>query len=158
MSDEIALLVANVFEAAGALRRSGDALAAGLGQSQARWQLLSVASGNPVTVAQASRRLGVTRQGVQRIANDLVREDLAAFQPNPDHRTSPLLALTPAGDRVLREITERATEVNRILATDLSPDEITTARSLLRLLTDRVRQLEHTDALTRESGRPRPPT
>ncbi|MFD7613091.1 MarR family winged helix-turn-helix transcriptional regulator [Streptomyces sp. NPDC059828] len=140
MSDEMALLVADVYEAAGALRRSGEAIAASQGQTQARWQLLSVASGTPLSVAQAARRLGVARQGVQRIANDLVSEGLAAFGTNPDHRSSPLLELTSAGRQVLSEITARATEVHRLLAVDLPVSEITSARDLLRRLIDQVRR------------------
>ncbi|MDF3289687.1 MarR family winged helix-turn-helix transcriptional regulator [Streptomyces silvisoli] len=140
MSDEMALLVADVFEAAGALRRSGEAIAATMGQTQARWQLLSVLSDGPRTVAQAARRLGIARQGVQRVANDLVGEDLATFQPNPDHRNSPLLELTPDGRHVLREITTRATESHRALAADFPPGEIAATRDLLRRLTHRVRQ------------------
>lgn len=91
MSDEIARLVADVFELAGLLRRSGEVVAAREGHTQARWQLLSVVSDRALTVPQAARRLGVTRQGVQRVANDLVVCGLAELRHNPDHRTSPLL-------------------------------------------------------------------
>ncbi|MGF0177106.1 MarR family winged helix-turn-helix transcriptional regulator [Streptomyces sp. Marseille-Q5077] len=140
MSDEVALLVADVFEAAGALRKSGEVIAASQGQTQARWQLLSVASGTPLTVAQAARRLGVARQGVQRLANDLASESLVDFRPNPDHRSSPLLELTPTGRRVLDEITVRAAEVHRRLAADIPADEITAARELLRRVIDEVRR------------------
>ncbi|MFD9379820.1 hypothetical protein ACFWBH_30625, partial [Streptomyces sp. NPDC059999] len=57
----------------------------------------------------APGRLGVARQGVQRVANDLVHEDLAAFHTNPDHKGSPLLTLTRNGHRTLEAITTRAT-------------------------------------------------
>ncbi|MFE5918056.1 MarR family winged helix-turn-helix transcriptional regulator [Streptomyces sp. NPDC056468] len=140
MSDEVALLVADVFEAAGVLRKSGEVIAASQGQTQARWQLLCVASGTPLTVAQAARRLGVARQGVQRLANDLASESLVDFRPNPEHRSSPLLELTPTGRRVLDEITVRAAEVHRRLAADIPADEITAARELLRRVIDEVRR------------------
>ncbi|WP_435240419.1 MarR family winged helix-turn-helix transcriptional regulator [Streptomyces cucumeris] len=139
MSDEMALLVADVYEAAGLLRRSGEAIAATEGQTQARWQLLSVASGEPLTVPQAARRLGIARQGVQRVAHDLVGEELAAFEANPDHKGSPLLVLTPAGRHTLERITARATAVHEELAGDIRPDEIGAARELLRRVIDRVR-------------------
>ncbi|WP_328877204.1 MarR family winged helix-turn-helix transcriptional regulator [Streptomyces sp. NBC_00299] len=140
MSDEVALLVADVYEAAGALRKSGEVIAASQGQTQARWQLLSVASGTPLTVAQAARRLGVARQGVQRLANDLANESLVAFRSNPDHRSSPLLELTPTGRRVLDGITVRAAEVHRRLAADIPADEIAAARELLRRVIEEVRR------------------
>ncbi|MEU8828118.1 MarR family winged helix-turn-helix transcriptional regulator [Streptomyces sp. NPDC048636] len=142
MSDEMALLVADVFEAAGLLRRTGEAIAAAEGQTQARWQLLSVVSETPLTVPRAARRLGIARQGVQRVANDLVGEGLAAFEANPDHKGSPLLALTPTGQRTLRKITARATEVHQELIGGIRPDEIGAARDLLRRLIGQVRHYE----------------
>ncbi|MEU1407918.1 MarR family winged helix-turn-helix transcriptional regulator [Streptomyces sp. NPDC005728] len=142
MTDEMALLVADVYEAAGVLRKSGEAVAATEGQTQARWQLLSAVSETALTVAQTARRLGVARQGVQRIANDLVHEGLAAFQPNPHHRSSPLLALTPSGQRVLRKMTDRASEIHRVVAADIPPSEIAAARVLLHRLIDQMRRYQ----------------
>ncbi|MFE9629413.1 MarR family winged helix-turn-helix transcriptional regulator [Streptomyces sp. NPDC006463] len=142
MPDEMALLVADVFEAAGLLRRSGEAIAATEGQTQARWQLLSVVSEESLTVAQAARRLGISRQGVQRVANDLVRENLAAFEPNPEHRGSPLLALSPSGHRVLKKITARATETHRALTVGIHGDDIAQTRDLLHRLMEQLRHHE----------------
>lgn len=142
MADEMALLVADIYEAAGLLRRSGEAIAGAEGQTQARWQLLSVVSDSPRSVAQAARRLGITRQGVQRVANDLVREDLAEFRFNPDHRSSPLLSLTPAGQETLRRITTRAAQFHEMLTAGIPPNDIIAARALLRRLMDQMRQHE----------------
>lgn len=131
---ELALLVADIYEAAGVLRRSGESIAGAEGQSQTRWQLLSVISAGPITVAQAARRLGVTRQGVQRVANDLIEEQLAVAGPNPDHRNSPLLELTSVGEATLRRIIERAQEVNATIAERLSPATVARTRQALRAL------------------------
>ncbi len=133
---ELALLVADIYEAAGVLRRSGETIAGAEGQSQARWQLLSVISGGPITVAQAARRLGVTRQGVQRVANDLIDERLAVAGPNPDHRSSPLLELTPVGVATLRRINDRAEEINAEIAKKLNPTTVARTRQALRALID----------------------
>ncbi|MFD8578800.1 MarR family winged helix-turn-helix transcriptional regulator [Streptomyces virginiae] len=142
MAEELALLVADVFEAAGLLRRMGEGVAAAEGQTQARWQLLSVVSEEPLTVARAARRLGIARQGVQRVANDLVREDLAGFRPNPDHRGSPLLALTPLGHATLERITTRASAIHEVLTADIAAADISAARSLLHRVIDEVRRYE----------------
>ncbi len=135
--DLIALLVADVYEAAGALRRQGDVLAGAEGQTQARWQLLSVVSERALTVPQAARRLGITRQAVQRVADDIVRQELANFQANPEHRASPLVELTPSGRAVLQSINEGARRSHRDLAAT-DPD-IETARRVLRALIERAR-------------------
>lgn len=142
MADDIALLVADIYEAAGALRKSGEAVAKTEGQTQARWQLLSVISGDATSVPRAARRLGVSRQGVQRIANNLVDDGLAQWRPNPDHRSSPLLELTATGRRALSSITDRASAAQRSLTADIEADDIRTARSVLQRLTAAVRQLE----------------
>ena len=63
-ANHLALLIADVFEAAGALRLHGDQMAAAVGQSQARWQVLSVLSEGDWTVASAARRLGASALSV----------------------------------------------------------------------------------------------
>ena len=101
MSDEMALLIADVYEAAGVLRRWGESLAAAEGQTQSRWQVLSVVSDVPLTVPSAARRLGISRQAVQRTVNELADDRLVRLAPNPDHRTAGLIELTDLGREAL---------------------------------------------------------
>jgi DNA-binding MarR family transcriptional regulator len=143
--DEMALLVADVFEAAGALRRLGEQTAQAEGLTQARWQVLSVASGTALTVPQAARRLGVSRQNVQRVANDLVALGHAAFEGNPDHRGSPLLTLTPRGRQALERVTARALELHGTLFAALPEQEAGQTRAFLRKLLAEVDRHERTD-------------
>lgn len=135
MADEMALLVADVYELAGLLRRSGEAIAAREGQTQARWQFLSVISGDALTVPQAARRLGVTRQAVQRVANELVDDGLAELVANPDHRTSPLVSLTDDGRGALARINRRAAVENTRLAQAAGVEAVRSARRAVRRLT-----------------------
>ncbi len=93
----IPLIVADIYELAGRLRDDGEAIARTVGQTQARWQVMSAASADPRTVPQIARRLGVSRQNVQRIADLLVAENWASFEPNPDHKGSPYLVLNARG-------------------------------------------------------------
>lgn len=142
MTGDLALLVADIYEAAGALRRSGEAIAATEGQTQARWQLLSAVSQEALSVPRAARRLGVSRQGVQRVANALIEDGLAELRANPDHRASPLLALTPSGRQTLERITTRAQVATETLSAKITSADIATVRSLLRHLIDEVRRLD----------------
>ena len=134
MVDEVPLFVADVLEAAGALRRLGEHIARSEGLTQGRWQVLSVVSEDPLTVSQAARRLGVSRQNVQRVANDLVALGHAVYMPNPDHRSSPRLTLTPHGHEVLGEVTARAAALHRALFAALPGEEIRRSRAFLRRL------------------------
>ncbi|MFD5110638.1 MarR family winged helix-turn-helix transcriptional regulator [Streptomyces cinereoruber] len=140
MSREFPLLVADVFEAAGRLRRDGETIAAAEGQTQSRWQVLSVLSGRPMTAPQAARRLGISRQAVQRVVNELVNDALVSSEPNPDHRTSPLLATTDAGRQVLQHIMDREAEAHRSLDEVITPEEVTMAREVLQRLNRHLRQ------------------
>src|SRR5689334_15685913 len=102
------LIVADVFELAGRFRDNGEDIARTVGQTQARWQVMSAASAERKTVAQIARRLGVTRQNVRRIADLLVEEDWASFEDNPDHRASPHLVLNKRGRAALERLTQAA--------------------------------------------------
>jgi DNA-binding MarR family transcriptional regulator len=135
-SDELPLLIADLFEAAGAMRRHGDRLAAASGQTQARWQLLSVVSEGDWTVPRIARRLGITRQSVQRVADALAGDGLIEAQPNPHHERSPLLRLTPAGREALDAITAEARTWHARVARGLDADELAAARRVLRALAD----------------------
>ena len=76
-------LVAEVFELAGALRRDGATTAKLAGQTQARWQVMWIAAPRRLSVAMIARRLGLTRQSVQRVADAIVPTASPASSPTP---------------------------------------------------------------------------
>ena len=84
--------------------RAGESIAATAGQTLARWLTLEMVAGEPATVSQVARRLGLTRQSVQRIADLLEQDGLTEYADNPDHETSRLVLLTPRGRRTLATI------------------------------------------------------
>jgi DNA-binding MarR family transcriptional regulator len=94
-------LILDLFNLNNRVVAAGDRLVAGLGLTSARWQILGtvVAADRPQPVAWLARDLGAHRQNIQRIVNDLAREGLVAFEPNPHHRRAPLVVLTEKGKR-----------------------------------------------------------
>jgi DNA-binding MarR family transcriptional regulator len=108
--DAYRLLIADVYELAGASRRTSDDLARASGQTAARWHVLSALSDGPRTVPSAARRLGLTPQSVQRVVDDLVRGGQLMRQANPDHVRSPLFDLTEDGRTTLTELFARSDE------------------------------------------------
>jgi DNA-binding MarR family transcriptional regulator len=128
---EIQRLAADLFEVSGAMRRDGEAIARRIGQTQARWQVMWIAAGGTFTVPTIARRLGVTRQNVQRIANDLVSNRLATFETNPDHRRSQILRLTPHGREILDQINHAGARRNLQTAAALGDDHTHRLRELL---------------------------
>ncbi|HEX5369899.1 MAG TPA: MarR family transcriptional regulator [Dehalococcoidia bacterium] len=137
--DELALLVADIYEAAGALRRSGDQLAQQAGQTQARWQLMSVASEGNWTVPAIASRLGISRQAVQRVADDLVANGDLRYIENPSHRRSPWMQLTEKGRRSLESITTGSRRWRAQVAGGVSIEDMAQARNTLKALTARIR-------------------
>jgi DNA-binding MarR family transcriptional regulator len=101
-------VIADLYELAGAFRRRGEEIARDVGQTRARWQVLSAVSNLAKTVPQLARILGISRQNVQRIANALVRDRLAQFVDNPDHRSSPHVVLSAEGRATLADLTRAA--------------------------------------------------
>jgi len=130
----IPLIVADVFHLAGEFRQLGNEIAGRVGQTQARWQALSVVSDGPRTVAQMARRLGYVRQSVQRTADQLADEALTRYIHNPDHAKSPLVEITAEGRIALAQITRRAEKWHQKLSAELNVDEVSTTLRVLRQL------------------------
>jgi DNA-binding MarR family transcriptional regulator len=78
----------------------------------------------PETVPQVARGLLLGRQFVQRVVNQLLEAGLAEALPNPAHRRSPLLRLTPEGVAGLGRIKAREEEFLREVVADLSPRDV----------------------------------
>ena len=75
------------------------------GLTATEWQVLGGVLDDPHSVAEIGRRMGMTRQGVQRVADRLVDRGLAEYRPNLAHRRAKLMACTDAGYWAIRQIT-----------------------------------------------------
>jgi DNA-binding MarR family transcriptional regulator len=75
------------------------------GITATEWQVLGGVLDEPRSVAEIGRRMGMTRQGVQRVADHLVDRGLAEYRPNLAHRRAKLMACTEAGYWAIRQIT-----------------------------------------------------
>lgn len=128
------LLIADVYQLAATSRRTSESIAARAGQTVARWHVLSAVSTTPLTVAAAARRLGLARQSVHRVVNELLAEGLLSASANPDHKGAPLIRTTSAGDRVLEELVrlsdaDRSRRLDRL---DVSAAELQRTRRTVR--------------------------
>lgn len=128
--------MADVYELAGASRSTSEEIAAEVGQTAARWHVMSALSAESFTVPAIARRLGLTRQSVQRVVNDLEGAGLVRLEPNPDHVRSPLVTLTAEGAHRLLELFQRS-EASRTALLErarVSADELLEARKAIRAL------------------------
>ena len=132
-------LMLEVFRLNGALLRHGAGLTAPLGQTQARWQVIGVVAEATRTVPQIARRMGMTRQGVQRVADLLVDEGIVTLTRNPDHARSPLLRLTPKGRRLEQQLGNVGARWSESMADGMNARDLERA---LRVIRDLVRRLD----------------
>jgi DNA-binding MarR family transcriptional regulator len=118
----------------------GDRLVAPLGLTSARWQILGaiVAAERPQPVAWLARDLGANRQNVQRIVNDLEKDGLVAFEPNPHHRRAQLVVLTGKGRVTYDAALELYDPRVNALGESLSVADIETARRVMAVLRERL--------------------
>ncbi|MGK5742714.1 MarR family winged helix-turn-helix transcriptional regulator [Micromonospora sp. URMC 103] len=139
--DMYRLLIADVYELAGESRRSSEELAGEQGQTAARWHVLSVLSDGARTVASAARRLGLARQSVQRVVDNLVTAGLVTLHDNPDHVRAPLVALTEEGRTTLAALLERSDADRRdvVARAGLSLRDLEDARAVVRRLVNALR-------------------
>lgn len=126
-------LILDVFRLNGKLIVAGDRLVAELGLTSARWQILGAIAyaERPEPVAWHARTMGLHRQGIQRIVNELESEGIVEFQPNPHHKRAHLVCLTEKG----RELFEAAIAVQvpwvNAVSKDLKLKDIATAKRVI---------------------------
>ena len=131
-------LIATIFRLNGVLMDVAQELAAAGGVTAAWWQVLGGVVDEPRSVADIARRMGMTRQGVQRVADLLVERGLAEYRPNPAHRRAKLLSLTDAGSWAIQQIAlvQRpwADQIARELGANKLHEALLTTRQLIAVL------------------------
>jgi DNA-binding MarR family transcriptional regulator len=140
VQDAITDLVLETFRLNGRLLISGDALVADLGLTSARWQVIGAIALSPVplSVAQIARNMGLTRQAVQRLANEMAADGLMRFAPNPHHQRAKLVVLTAAGKSAFTAAMKRQSAWATDLGAGLDPRKIVAAAATLRSVRRRL--------------------
>lgn len=97
--------------------------------------VLNMLGHGPMTVPQMGRAQAISRQFVQRMVNDAAARDLVEPTPNPAHKRSSLIRLTPAGEAAITAVLNRERTILGQAGADLTDAEITgCVRTLGRLL------------------------
>jgi len=102
----------------------------------AQWGVLGAFGGTDdlLTVAQAARRLGLARQGVQRVADLLEKKGLIEYLHNPNHRRARLAK----GRTLLDRLQERQSQWAQHAAGDLNIRQVEAATELVRFVGQRL--------------------
>jgi DNA-binding MarR family transcriptional regulator len=137
-ADALSDLIVEIFRINGRLLAAGDRLVADLGLTSARWQVIGAIAlaGQPQTVPAIARTMGLTRQAVQRLVNELVADELLDPRRNPNHRRASLFDLTGRGEAAFADASARQAPWAEAVAAGLSTGEIEATEALIRRLRD----------------------
>lgn len=126
--DEVRMLFHRTVQVAEELH-AGEPVTLGM-----RAVLESVFRQGPASVPQIARRRLVTRQHIQSLVNGLQEHGLVVLEPNPAHRRSALVALSPAGRRLIERMLRREAGFYSGMNLDVGPEAIgQAARTLARV-------------------------
>lgn len=146
-------LILEVFRLGAQLLAAGDRLVAPLELTSARWQVLGAVAEaeRPMPVAWLARELGLHRQGVQRITNDLIKLGFVQLAPNPHHRRASLVVLTSRGEETFKAAMSAYNPWVERLVSGFSVDHLETARRVATALRERLHSLSEADEQASES-------
>jgi DNA-binding MarR family transcriptional regulator len=127
-------VIVETFRLNGRLQKVAQQLAAKGQITAAWWQVLGGVLDEPRSVADVALRMGMTRQGVQRVADLLAERGLAEYRPNPAHRRAKLLACTEAGYWAIRRIAIAQHPWAARIGEQVGTDELRAAVATMRRL------------------------
>jgi DNA-binding MarR family transcriptional regulator len=145
-AEAVTALILETFRLNGRLLAAGDALVRDLGLTSARWQIMGAIALSPVPlpVASIARNMGLARQTVQKIVNEMESDGLLRFAPNPHHRRAQLVLFTDQGRAAYEAARQKQQPWAQTLADGLAPEEIQQATALMRTLRQRLEAGEDT--------------
>jgi len=98
--------------------------------------LLLLAREGPMTLSQIAEHRAVSRQFIQRMGADLIARGWVAAEPNPRHKRSPKLVLTPTGWSVTDAIQRREASLGPTIFDKLTGLDFGSTRGTLDQLND----------------------
>ncbi len=131
-----------VFRLNGQFLELAEGLARPAGLTAAWWQVLGAVLDEPLPVAGIARKMGITRQSVQRIADLLVERGMAEYRPNPAHSRAKLVLPTESGRAAVRRIAPDQRVAAQRLAQQLGMEGFQQALDALRRLSTALDALD----------------
>ncbi|GAB4368062.1 MAG: MarR family transcriptional regulator [Elainellaceae cyanobacterium] len=106
------------------------------------WSVLRLLKVNGAqTVPQIARYRYVPRQSVQKLANEMLKDGVIELVNNPAHKRSKLLRLTPKGEAVFAELSDRIAVLAETLATQEDADQLQNAADVVKRIHAQLREM-----------------
>ncbi len=115
-----------IFQLNALLEEKGDWLTDDLPINSSRWRVLDVLdrAQQPMPAAHIAKDMGLTRQNVTRLTNDLVKEGYLATSDNPYHQRAKLVSITEKGRVIFEEIKRRRDFATDLLLAEYPPEKL----------------------------------
>ena len=141
-ADDVTAVILEVFQLNGRLIESGNALVRDFDLTSARWQVLGALalSETPMTVPEIARAMGLTRQSVQRLANEMAETGIVRFKDNVRHKRSRYVVLTAKGKALHADTEKRQVPWAARLGAGISRTDIQTTLGVLRQIRSRLEE------------------
>jgi DNA-binding MarR family transcriptional regulator len=134
-------LLVEAARAFGIIQEAGKKIGAVSETGKRIWALLRILKlYGPQTVPQIARMRSVSRQYIQRLANDIVEEGYAEFGSNPGHKRSQFLKITPKGEELYFEVYHAMRENVEPVAPKFKEEELEATNKVLKSF---IYELEH---------------
>ncbi|PSB15241.1 MarR family transcriptional regulator [filamentous cyanobacterium CCP1] len=124
------------------LRAEGMRIGVVSSSGEGYWSVLRLLKVNGAqTVPQIARYRYVPRQSVQKLANEMLKDGVIEFVNNPAHRRSKLMRLTPKGETVFAELSDRIALLSETLAAQKNVDQLQDAVDIVKQLHQQLRDM-----------------
>ncbi len=124
------------------LRAEGMRIGVVSSSGEGYWSVLRLLKVNGAqTVPQIARYRYVPRQSVQKLANEMLADGVIELVNNPAHKRSKLLRLTPKGEAVFQELSDRIAVLTETLAQQEDAAQLQNAVVVVKHLHEQLRQM-----------------
>lgn len=138
LEDLIVEIVATFF----LLRAEGMRIGVVSSSGEGYWSVLRLLKVNGAqTVPQIARYRYVPRQSVQKLANEMLEDGVIELVNNPAHKRSKLLRLTPKGEAVFAELSDRIAVLAENLAKQEDATQLQNAVVVVKHLHEQLRAM-----------------
>ena len=139
-------LVLETFRMHGAMIDAGNRITKPYGLTSARWQVMGAIdlNGGGMPVSQIARQMGLSRQAVQRVVNDLKRLEMVLLKKNPADKRAPLVSISKRGAQVMTKVNAAQIQWVNNLAQGISKRDLVGAYRVLEKIRKRSTSAEET--------------
>lgn len=129
-------IILKIFHLNGALNAVGDQITAEFGLTSARWKVMGAiaVSQTMLCVPDIAIKMGLSRQAVQRLVNEMNQSKLVMYTDNPNHRRSKYIELTKHGQHIYKQVEHIQRPWAKGLSQQLAPQNLSATLSTLEQL------------------------